>query len=126
MKTFLLAVGFMALALMAAAADTAEPFAIRGFHLDLRIQVMKMPALRQFAEQLSHNGINTLIVEWEGTYTSSGTTSTRRSARMKRTFPRFARAKRKATGHYLPGSIPTLRLRIPVPISISVETKPIC
>lgn len=48
--------------------SSADPFLVRGFHLDLRIQVMKMPALRQFAAQLSHNGINTLIMEWEGTY----------------------------------------------------------
>ena len=43
-------------------------FAIRGFHLDLRIQVMPMPALRAFAYKLSQSGINTLIMEWEGTY----------------------------------------------------------
>ncbi|HTK21365.1 MAG TPA: beta-N-acetylhexosaminidase [Mucilaginibacter sp.] len=43
-------------------------FDVRGFHLDLRIQVMPMPALRAFAKKLSDNGINTLIMEWEGTY----------------------------------------------------------
>jgi len=43
-------------------------FQVRGFHLDLRIQVMPMPALRTFAKKLSDNGINTLIMEWEGTY----------------------------------------------------------
>ena len=43
-------------------------FAVRGFHLDLRIQVMPMPALKSFAKKLSENGINTLIMEWEGTY----------------------------------------------------------
>jgi len=43
-------------------------FAVRGFHLDLRIQVMPMSALRAFAKKLSDNGINTLIMEWEGTY----------------------------------------------------------
>jgi hexosaminidase len=62
MKTFLIVlIGLLGVA-------RADPFAIRGFHLDLRIQVMKMPALKQFASQLSQNGINTLIVEWEGTY----------------------------------------------------------
>ncbi len=45
-----------------------EPFSIRGFHLDLRIQVMTIPALKDFALQLSKNGINTLIMEWEATY----------------------------------------------------------
>ncbi|TKB99199.1 beta-N-acetylhexosaminidase [Pedobacter cryophilus] len=45
-----------------------DPIKIRGFHLDLRIQVMKMPALKDFALKLSQNGINTLVMEWEGTY----------------------------------------------------------
>src|SRR3954467_2865783 len=47
-------------------ADTT--FQIRGFHLDLRIQVMKMPALKKFTLELSRHGINTLVMEWEGTY----------------------------------------------------------
>jgi hexosaminidase len=46
----------------------AEPFPVRGFHLDLRIQVMKMGALKNFVLKLSKAGINTLIMEWEGTY----------------------------------------------------------
>lgn len=48
--------------------DTGETFKIRGFHLDLRIQVMKIPALKSFALKLSKQGINTLVMEWEGTY----------------------------------------------------------
>lgn len=43
-------------------------FVIKGFHLDLRIQVMKMDALKKFAKTLSESGINTLVMEWEGTY----------------------------------------------------------
>jgi hypothetical protein len=43
-------------------------FKVRGFHLDLRIQVMPMSALKAFAKRLSESGINTLIMEWEGTY----------------------------------------------------------
>lgn len=43
-------------------------FEVRGFHLDMRIQVMPMPALKAFAKKLSEDGINTLIMEWEGTY----------------------------------------------------------
>jgi len=43
-------------------------FQVKGFHLDLRIQVMPMPALRSFAKKLSGYGINILIMEWEGTY----------------------------------------------------------
>lgn len=49
-------------------AHAAGVFKVRGFHLDLRIQVMKMPALKEFALQLSKNGINTLVMEWEASY----------------------------------------------------------
>lgn len=53
----------------AVAQQTMQPqFAVRGFHIDLRIQVMRMPALKQFAYKLSRNGINTIVMEWEGTY----------------------------------------------------------
>jgi hexosaminidase len=45
-----------------------DSFHIRGFHLDLRIQVMKMQALKNFTLGLSKQGINTLVMEWEGTY----------------------------------------------------------
>ena len=43
-----------------------KDFAVKGFHLDLRIQVMKMDALKAFAKKLSEQGINTLVMEWEG------------------------------------------------------------
>jgi len=49
-------------------AGSGESFKVRGFHLDLRVQVMKMPALREFALQLSKNGFNALIMEWEASY----------------------------------------------------------
>ncbi len=45
-----------------------KDFVIKGFHLDLRIQVMKIDALKKFAKTLSESGINTLVMEWEGTY----------------------------------------------------------
>ncbi|HLA59350.1 MAG TPA: beta-N-acetylhexosaminidase [Puia sp.] len=45
-----------------------DTFHIRGFHLDLRIQVMKMHALKNFVLQLNRQGINTLVMEWEATY----------------------------------------------------------
>ncbi|WP_432714932.1 beta-N-acetylhexosaminidase [Pedobacter sp.] len=51
-----------------ATAQQNKPFQIKGFHLDLRIQVMKMPALKTFALNLSKNGVNTLLMEWEGSY----------------------------------------------------------
>lgn len=44
------------------------PFTVKGFHLDLRVQVMTMDALKAFARKLHGLGINTLIMEWEGTY----------------------------------------------------------
>ncbi|MGZ3778865.1 MAG: family 20 glycosylhydrolase, partial [Mucilaginibacter sp.] len=49
-------------------AKSANSFAVRGFHLDLRIQVMPIPALKAFAKKLSDEGMNTLIMEWEATY----------------------------------------------------------
>jgi hexosaminidase len=52
----------------AAPAPPNDSIKIRGFHLDLRIQVMKMPALKKFAARLSKQGINTIVMEWEGTY----------------------------------------------------------
>jgi len=43
-------------------------FTVKAFHLDLRIQVMTMPALKIFAKHLQQGGINTLILEYEATY----------------------------------------------------------
>ena len=43
-------------------------FKIKGFHLDLRIQVMKPEALKSFALKLSKSGVNTLIMEYEATF----------------------------------------------------------
>lgn len=43
-------------------------FKIKGFHLDLRIQVMTPEALKAFASELSEFGMNTLVMEWEATY----------------------------------------------------------
>jgi len=45
-----------------------NPFIVKGLHLDLRVQVMTMDALKAFALKLKGDGINTLIMEWEGTY----------------------------------------------------------
>ena len=45
-----------------------KDFIVKGFHLDLRIQAMKMDALKTFAKKLSEQGINTLVMEWEATY----------------------------------------------------------
>ena len=49
-------------------AEAFKPFPVRGFHIDLRIQVMTMPALKAFAKELAGFGINTLVMEWEASY----------------------------------------------------------
>ena len=51
-----------------AQSNLSGDFQVKGFHLDLRIQVMTPQALRDFAKELSGFGINTLIVEWEASY----------------------------------------------------------
>lgn len=72
MRNILLAFLFMALALNPARSQqTKQPVQkspVKGFHLDLRIQVMTMPALKELAQKLQTQGINTLIMEWEATY----------------------------------------------------------
>jgi len=50
------------------APSNAKEFKVKGFHLDLRIQVMKPEALKAFALKLSKSGINTLIMEYEATF----------------------------------------------------------
>ncbi|OOQ59785.1 beta-N-acetylhexosaminidase [Mucilaginibacter pedocola] len=46
----------------------ADSVAVKGFHLDMRIQVMQLPALKKFAAKLAGKGINTIVMEWEGSY----------------------------------------------------------
>lgn len=43
-------------------------FVVKGFHIDLRCEVMTMAALKNFAKELAEFGINTIIMEWEGSY----------------------------------------------------------
>jgi hypothetical protein len=43
-------------------------FRVRGFHVDLRIQVMTMEALKALADELASFGMNTLVMEWEASY----------------------------------------------------------
>lgn len=50
------------------AQETKDIFPVRGFHLDLRIQVMKMTAIKKLVLKLKQGGINTLIIEYEATY----------------------------------------------------------
>jgi len=39
-----------------------------GLHLDLRVQVPPLPALRRMAQEAAELGVNTLIVEWEASF----------------------------------------------------------
>lgn len=45
-----------------------KDFKIRGFHIDLRVEVMTMEALKNLAKLLSEMGINALIIEYEASY----------------------------------------------------------
>ncbi|MFI5161322.1 MAG: beta-N-acetylhexosaminidase [Sphingobacteriales bacterium] len=69
MKKSLVFLFFLLCCLKTGFAQTPDnQFKVRGFHLDMRIQVMPMPTLKAFAKKLSDEGMNTLIMEWEGTY----------------------------------------------------------
>lgn len=48
--------------------DTITEFKVKGFHLDLRTQVMTPQALHEFAVELAGFGINTLVMEYEASY----------------------------------------------------------
>ncbi|MCE7055004.1 family 20 glycosylhydrolase [Algoriphagus sp. AGSA1] len=48
--------------------EVNEDFEVKGFHLDLRVQVMTPEALKDFAKQMADFGLNTLVMEWEATY----------------------------------------------------------
>lgn len=50
------------------ARGSGKEFRVVGFHLDLRIQVMKPEALKAFASELFTFGINTIVMEWEATF----------------------------------------------------------
>ena len=63
----LLIIGFK-LSAQAVNVNAPDSVAIKGFHVDMRIQVMKMPALKKFVAHLAGKGINTLLVEWEASY----------------------------------------------------------
>lgn len=50
------------------APGASAAFSVRGFHLDLRVQVMTPPALHALAGELAAAGLNTLVVEWEASF----------------------------------------------------------
>lgn len=43
-------------------------FKVKGFHLDLRIQVLTPKALNQLVDEIAVLGLNTLVMEYEATY----------------------------------------------------------
>lgn len=59
---------FLLVAIPSIAAKGNGDFTVKGFHIDFRCQVMTMPALKNFAKELSELGINTIIMEWEGAF----------------------------------------------------------
>lgn len=54
--------------LLAPAALKADQFEVRALHIDMRTEVMTMPALKQLALKASRNGINALVMEWEASF----------------------------------------------------------
>jgi hypothetical protein len=58
----------LAIASTLAAQGPKNDFKVKAFHLDLRIQVMPLPVLEKLALRLHGLGINTLIMEYEGSY----------------------------------------------------------
>lgn len=58
-----------------------KDFQIKAFHIDFRIQVMPLEELKDLAAYLHASGINTIIMEWEGSFpfTENGIISNRYS-----------------------------------------------
>lgn len=50
--------------------DSSNPkdFVVKAFHVDLRAEVMTLPALKDLAKQLAAIDVNTIVMEWEATY----------------------------------------------------------
>ena len=46
----------------------AEPFAVRAVHLDFRTEVMTLDAMRHLVDDLSREGVSTIVMEWEATF----------------------------------------------------------
>jgi len=43
-------------------------FKVKGFHLDLRIQIMTIKALKLFVDEITMIGLNTIVMEYEASY----------------------------------------------------------
>lgn len=59
---------FITLSLTSLSAQNKKDFEIKGFHIDLRCQVMTPKALHQFATELAEIGVNTIVMEWEAAF----------------------------------------------------------
>ncbi|NDV82483.1 family 20 glycosylhydrolase [Bacteroides sp. 51] len=53
---------------MRAQSQAEHSFRVKGFYIDCRTEVMKMPAIKQQVLELSQKGINTLLFEYEATF----------------------------------------------------------
>lgn len=65
MKRLFLAISLLCMMSVKAASND---FKIKGFHVDLRVQVMTVDALKKLASELSTMGINTIVMEWEASF----------------------------------------------------------
>lgn len=63
---------FVVLLCLASLQLAAGPFRYRAFHLDMRAEVMTMDALKSLADELSKDGINAIIMEYEATFPFEG------------------------------------------------------
>lgn len=59
---------FLGLSVQTLNAQNNADFKVKGFHIDMRCQVMTMKALKRFANELSVIGVNTIVMEWGATY----------------------------------------------------------
>lgn len=59
---------FLMLCVLCFDLDAENPFKVRAFHLDMRVEVMTVEALENLAEELAREGINTIIMEYEATF----------------------------------------------------------
>ena len=66
-NSLLIVVATLLIAISAQSAKAAD-FEIKGFHIDLRTEVMTMPALKAFATKLYGIGVNTILMEYEASF----------------------------------------------------------
>ena len=67
-RSLLIAAMIFLIAALSAQSVKAHDFEVKGFHIDLRVEVMTMPALKAFATQLHGIGVNTILMEYEATF----------------------------------------------------------